>query len=95
MTRNQPAIDTRVPNMDHEHILSGLTSQPDSFDVILRASDTMQKILEVGYNWPKNVAIFGLLYQQLWNVYCAGERRGVARSDSPVTALFPIPKPAK
>lgn len=80
----------RLPNASHESILSGLTGQPDSVDVLNDAANEIQRNLE-HFHWPKNVVVHGLIYHALWSVYCAGERRGAARENNPVTALFPIP----
>lgn len=84
----------RLPHVPHEHTLAGLTNTPYSMDVITDACDAIHASLQQVYRIPANVMPHGLLYGHLWAVYCAGERRGIARADNDVTALWPVPQPA-
>ena len=78
-----------LPNVNHESVLSGILSQPNSVNVLNDAGDEIHKRL-VAHGWPSNLMPHGLLYQVLWDVYCAGEQRGIARCSAPASALFPI-----
>ena len=81
-----------LPHSSHEHTLAGLTKQPYSGDVLKEACSNIQDKLVEYFDWPKNVLVHGILHEELWQVYRAGERRGIAREHAPVAALFPVPK---
>lgn len=77
---------------EHDLAVSTMTGQPPFHDVMNDACEAVQELLVKHHGWGKNVMVHGLLMQQLWNVYCAGERRGIARANDPFSALFPLPK---
>ena len=80
-----------LPNFDHEAILCGMLRQPDSTDVLNEACDKIHAHLIKYYGFPRNQMPHGLMYEAIWAVYLAGERRGIAREQNPVSALFPVP----
>jgi len=91
LIETEGAMRDVLPRPAHESIVCGLTRQPDSVDVLNDACGEVQELLVTGYGWPNNVMVHGFLYQVLWDVYRAGERRGVARGEFPAAGLFPVP----